>query len=107
MGTATVVWQGALNDEDAEDLLLRFPEGCGNYGECPYALFVACIAPQGGEIGRYREVWEPDYAMDVQMGTMGDNGWRPVLRMQREGDRMREEPLAYSDGGYRATAPSN
>jgi hypothetical protein len=104
MGAGQVVWQGALNDDGAEDLLLRFPEGCGNYGECPYALYVAC---PGEPAGRYREVREPDYAMDVQMGTQGDDGWRSVLWMQREGDRMREEPLAYSDGGYRATTPSN
>jgi hypothetical protein len=66
MGAGQVVWQGALNDDGAEDLLLRFPEGCGNYGECPYALYVAC---PGEPAGRYREVREPDYAMDVQMGT--------------------------------------
>lgn len=105
MGMATVVWQGALNEDEGEDLLLRFPEGCGNYGECPYALYVACAHSQGGGDGHYREVWGPDYAMDVQMGKIGDDGWRSILRMQREGDQMHEEPLAYTDGGYRPTAP--
>ena len=90
MGPAEVVWRGGLDSDAAEDLLVRFPEACGNYGDCPHALYVACT---GGEGGRYREVWAPDYALEIKFGEPGSDGWREVLRVQREGDRVTEAAI--------------
>ena len=104
MGTGQVAWQGALNDDGAEDLLLRFPEGCGNYGECPHALYVACARE---DTDLYREVWAPDYALEIKVREPGDDGWCPILRMRREGDRVVEEPLTYAEGSYRSAAPTH
>jgi hypothetical protein len=98
MGPATTVWSGDLNDDGEDDLLLRFPEGCGNYGDCPYAIYVSCDASSSS----YGLVWGPAYSFDlaVDENAAPAEGWRTLIDTQRDGKEVSLRRLGFNDGRY-------
>ncbi len=42
LGAAQVVWRGDLNRDGRDDRMLTYADACGNWGECPRQLYVAC-----------------------------------------------------------------
>jgi len=70
-----VTWRGDADGDGTIDVILRFNE-CSGYGECIYALFLACPG-----LDRYGTVWGPDYALTFSpVGERDD-----PLRAERAG----------------------
>lgn len=65
-----VTWRGDADGDGAEDLIIRFRE-CSGYGECIFALFVACSGAD-----HYATLWGPDYGLSVSL--VADPGAHPL-----------------------------
>lgn len=81
MGPPRASWRGDLNADGLSDLIASFPEGCGNWGECPRGVFVGC----GGDA--YVTVWEPEYSLvlevDAHETVMAGVAWRDLVETRR------------------------
>lgn len=60
LGLARVTWEGDLNNDGREDLIVRFGDACSGYGECPLAVLAAC------EAAGFEMAWEPEYAVEIE-----------------------------------------
>jgi hypothetical protein len=101
LGPARVWWTGDLNNDGLPDLILRFPEACGNWGECPEAVVAGC----GG--ARYALVWEPEYVVGLTVDSAVASGWRPLVAMIRTDRGPGDQRLEFVDGRYRWAASPN
>jgi hypothetical protein len=83
MGRPRQGWRGDINDDTLPDLVVIFPDACGNWGECPHGVLAGC----GGN--RYAVVWAPEHAVDLSAGAhrarVGDAGWRDLIELRRAG----------------------
>lgn len=103
-GVARVAWRDDLNGDGLVDLALRFPDACGNWGDCPYAVLAAC----DGE--RYTVVWGPEYCVkvervEVEKGDGGGEGWTELVAVDRLGDDAARRVWRFADGRYRRASP--
>jgi len=107
MGAATQVWQGDLNADGLEDLLLRFGDGCSSYGDCPYTILVACSSASS-----FGAVWGPAYSFDlaVEESSAGaaspsspSSPWLTLLDTQRDGSEVSVRRLAFDGERYAIT----
>jgi hypothetical protein len=71
------IWQGDINGDGREDVLLVDRAACGNWGDCPFALFVAC--GDGDPI----PVWT-QYAQNVRVAPSGSS-WQDLIVIGRSG----------------------
>ena len=102
LGDAAPAWRGHLNTDGVEDLIVRFAEACGNYGECPFGVYVGCRA------GRYVAVWGPDYTFDLKVRedptANADAAWRDLIQVERTGqignERADERLLRFQGAEY-------
>jgi hypothetical protein len=81
MGPPRSSWRGDLNADGLSDMIVSFPEGCGNWGECPRGVFVGC----GGDA--YVNVWEPEYSValevDAHETVVAGVAWRDLVETLR------------------------
>jgi len=98
MGPATTVWNGDLNGDEATDLVLRFADACGNYGDCPYAIYVSC----GASPSSFGLVWGPAYSFDlaVDVSTPPRSGWLTLVDTQRDGQEVSLRRLGFTGESY-------
>lgn len=95
-----ITWTGNLNNDGFEDLIVRDPDACGNWGECPWAIYVGCAD------GTYVAVWGPEYTFEIRDPTPTGADWTRVIRIDRTGDaaddRAYEVPMDLRNGAYEA-----
>lgn len=81
MGPFHLRWRGDLNADGLSDIIVRAPDACGNWGECPYAVLAGC----GGDT--YAIVWSPDYAVrlevDASATEVAGAAWRDLIQTVR------------------------
>ena len=104
LGTTKMSWSGDLNQDGQQDLVLRFYEDCGNWGHCPYGVYVGC-----GE-DRYVPVWGPGhgsqdgYASGLEVTFERSSGWSDLKLIQRvttnDDDYAVASTLRFSDSSY-------
>lgn len=106
LGAPRPTWQGDVNGDRRDDLLLSFPEACGNWGECPVLLYLAC------EDGSAREMFReqgPVYVQTIapveQTPPSCAPGWLAWRVANAPGSPERSEPeirvWCMIDGAYR------
>ena len=80
-GEASRMWEGDLNGDGHADLVLRFFELCGNYGDCPFAVYAGC-----GE-DRFVPVWGPRYAVALEIPKSSPSaGWAELVQVELHED---------------------
>ncbi len=58
---ATEAWRGSLSrEEDRADRIVRDKDDCGNWGECAYAVYMACTTD------RFVRVYGPEYFVSLE-----------------------------------------
>lgn len=98
-GEASLMARVDLNGDGHQDLILRFFELCGNYGECPFAAYAGC----GGD--EYVTVRPSEYATALEIRPRGGMPWAELSETVRKDDDAAGDPLQrtlrFDQGSYR------
>src|SRR5262245_34114638 len=85
---ARKVWEGDLNGDARSDLILVFPDACGNWAECPIGVYVRCA----DEL--FAVVLPPTYMWQLKVGVtrthVGSSTWLELIEIARGGSATKE-----------------
>ena len=104
LATASISTQIDLNNDGLSDLILRFADACGNWGECPYGIYIRCNENQ------YIAASDINYmiGLEVSESNKTEGHWRDLTVITRKSDTQTSRAiLRFNDGRYRLLGESN